>query len=1064
MNSVFTVKTCRPRSTGPRPPCLLTLVWAAALSLSLGLHAAPSTNLLGAETFIRRVRESQPPPVAAAPATTPHAVLRTELEAFRAERTQLEPAEAARRWLEFADRIAKIAPSSPARSRASADPHQRPVDDGELIESLPPPAAWPELARAISARLPAKDTLPLRELGLRLLASELTRDSEARKRILVEFQGLADKAEPNSRWSLRMAFNQLKRTLIESAEGPEIVLKSLERQLSGSDGERSNQPLEIPNLVALVGQPRAESFLRRALREPNVRLSFEPGTDTTRLARRLALELVDELKSPPWDLACSIDSVELYEALDQRFRKPKNPAPDPSEASGLPDFRIPDDLGGEFQQQNVRTYYLLGLISKGRIADATAIARKLGMREGRSYFAQGLRAMEQAGHTRALDDFFHALLSQDPALPFWDEYVALAAKAGQTERMLRLARAAAAREDLRPLRKAEIRQNLYRALLAADAVEEGVQELRRLLKPEPDPAPRRTLSRVAATSKQLGLALARVGQRTHHPEWIEEGLAVLRADSEKPGDERVNAPAAELEDFVEILISQNRGAEAEAFLLEELRQSQLTRKPRPGYVENPGSSRERQALTALASLYHESGRSRDLVVLLEQAPWWGAEDLAELFPGSDQASYGFAYRRSRRPHSPPEPHPLAFLAAHALAEIGRIEDAQRITDALLEREPGLDRGYELLLRLKGPGALARLDELFARDPFEERPLLWKAHLLRTLNRLEEAETAARQAIAIDPSDGEQGPGDRLRAYAVLADIRDARGDRREADSLRQAVQAIRLSEQADLFYAAGLLKRAIQMYEESLKTFADAYCTQARLAVQLAEAGFQDEAEAHYRRAYELMPDSFGRVESHCFGCERAFEGERAQGVAETVFTRILTQRPNHPQAHYLLGYLRQEQQRFPEAATSYLAAVRIDPDYFNAWARLQEVSEETALPARVRDQIIAQLLRLDPAGRHAQANLGRASDLPALWKAVEGAQRRRRPPAAKVFALPAAQIEKNDRARKLSESDPNAAWRAQAWRDAQRRFSPGRAVLETPFVQLAVLLMNTGAASAEID
>jgi hypothetical protein len=52
-----------------------------------------------------------------------------------------------------------------------------------------------------------------------------------------------------------------------------------------------------------------------------------------------------------------------------------------------------------------------------------------------------------------------------------------------------------------------------------------------------------------------------------------------------------------------------------------------------------------------------------------------------------------------------------------------------------------------------------------------------------------------------------------------------------------------------------------------------------------------------------MMPDSFGRVESHCFGCERAFDGERAQSIAERVFTGIAAKRPDNPQVHYLLGY-----------------------------------------------------------------------------------------------------------------------------------------------------------------
>ena len=52
--------------------------------------------------------------------------------------------------------------------------------------------------------------------------------------------------------------------------------------------------------------------------------------------------------------------------------------------------------------------------------------------------------------------------------------------------------------------------------------------------------------------------------------------------------------------------------------------------------------------------------------------------------------------------------------------------------------------------------------------------------------------------------------------------------------------------------------------------FADAYCIQSRLALRYSELGDYVKAEQHYQRAFELMPDSFGRIESHCFGCEGA--------------------------------------------------------------------------------------------------------------------------------------------------------------------------------------------------
>jgi tetratricopeptide (TPR) repeat protein len=184
---------------------------------------------------------------------------------------------------------------------------------------------------------------------------------------------------------------------------------------------------------------------------------------------------------------------------------------------------------------------------------------------------------------------------------------------------------------------------------------------------------------------------------------------------------------------------------------------------------------------------------------------------------------------------------------------------------------------------------------------------------------------------------------------------------KEAEFLRGAIKAIRLAEEADKYYSAGLLKRAIEMYEESLKLFADAYCIQSRLAIQLAELGRHEEAEAHYRRAYELMPDSFGRVESHCFGCERAFDGQRAQTLAEKVFTEFAAKQPNKPQVHYLLGYLRQEQGKAAEAMQHFQTAVKLDPEYLNAWQKIQSLADDVRLPAKEHDRIVLSILRLDP-------------------------------------------------------------------------------------------------------
>ena len=354
-----------------------------------------------------------------------------------------------------------------------------------------------------------------------------------------------------------------------------------------------------------------------------------------------------------------------------------------------------------------------------------------------------------------------------------------------------------------------------------------------------------------------------------------------------------------------------------------------------------------------------------------------------------------------------------------------------------------------------------LDALFARDQFEERPLIWKAHWLRTHQRLEEAEQTARKAISIDPTDGEEGPGDRLRAYAELAEIRAAQGDTNEAATLRGAVEAVHEAELADQFNSAGLLKQALARYQDSLTKFADAYCIHARLAVLLSDLGQHEQAAEHYRRAYELMPDSFGRVESYCFGCQRTFDGERAQSIAETVFARLVKETPNKPQVHYMLGYLRDEEGRYQEALASYRVAVKLDSDYLNAWVKIESLNEHVFQSAAERDTVVFNLLRLDPQGQHASPSFELVSDLAALWNNVAAANAKLLAKPESLYLLPAskAEIEKQE------AQAGNQGWRERmeyirSFQESAEAMTPGKAVAQNGFIQTAQRLLSREAAS----
>ncbi len=210
------------------------------------------------------------------------------------------------------------------------------------------------------------------------------------------------------------------------------------------------------------------------------------------------------------------------------------------------------------------------------------------------------------------------------------------------------------------------------------------------------------------------------------------------------------------------------------------------------------------------------------------------------------------------------------------------------------------------------------------------------------------------------------------------------------------------------------------------------------------------------------MPDSFGRVESYCFGCQRAFDGERAQGIAEKVFTQLVQQTPNKPQVHYLLGYLRDEEGRYQEAMTNYLAAVRLDPDYLNAWAKIASLSDHVFQTATNRDAVVFNLLRLDPLGRHTCQSFNSVSDLAALWNNVAMANSKQPVAPDNLYPLAASklEIEKQEEQNKTGSQQQEMMNEVVLQQNGQT-VTPGAAIAQNAFIQAAQTMLGQDATMA---
>ena len=982
--------------------------------LGLSLHtAAFAQEYLGAAKAVERIAtESAQAKAGDEKKNDPVTQWRARVGEFMKATPTLAPKDAAAQWLALVD-AGRALPAD--GNRRSFDGESNTPSATFALTALPPPAAWDALDEAVAARPLEADSATL-NLTLRMLTSALRGDHAMLAKTVADLKKAAVKSR-GDRFS-EYEFRGLDEWIAALKDDPKTVVARFEEEFAKFEQGESSGTLEIPDLVTLLGTARAETSIQRALMLPGAMIDVETGDSTRALAVKLTTKLAARLKKPQWRLIHGISTADLtlYEALAKKF-----PRKDGEDDDGRDD---------------AESYYLIGLIEAKRSGEAVKLAIARAERAGEDAdIGDGIGTAIRAGSVQGVRVFLRELLAKNPALPFWDDFISVSARIGEPANALAFLRETAARADLPAQARDYVGGHLWTALLAADEIDEGVKLLRELLEERiaeliTDPMAAKKRSRRSSNDDpgSLAIRLCRIGRLLEKPDLIEAGLKAARmviAESASAGETSgIDTTTADL------LFDLERGAEAEALLVDAV----IVRKKNSKDRENESPIH----LRALANLYHRASRTDDVLALLTESPDWNAPDLAGIANDSFDGTL------------------LAHITATALAAVGRKDEARNVVLHLLERKPGFDPAYELLLQLKGDDLIAQLDRLFARDRFEERPLIWKAKLQLEAGQLDEAEKTVRAAIAIDPSDGEQGKGTRMRAYAVLGDILEKKGDAAQAKIMRGAVEAIRLSENGDDWWQAGLLTRAVKKYEEALGHFADAYCIQSRLALRYADLGNFAKAEEHYRRAFELMPESFGRVESHCFGCEHAFNGERAQGIAEKVFTQLAEKTPGKAQVFYLLGYLRQEQDRYVEAAESFRKAVTRDPDYLNAWKKLAGLEDSITIPHAEREATALNILRLDPLRRHETRDsvMSAVADFRVLWKVLEDAAKLMPAQVTELFPLPASKAEDERRQKAAAESGQRTGSSRMA-REAAAPRTPGAMLLQHGFIQKIAQLLR---------
>jgi len=930
---------------------------------------AASETLKDAETVLQELKSKSNSEPAETENPGEKASFKKDLMTYNNNRRAMSPMESASAWLDLWDRYwSTFSPEEILLSRYSEfDGNIKNTPIAELIIALPPPDTWSILKNMIEKRAPETRTSDINEKSLRLLFCMLNADAAGMDK---ELKGIEKWMNKSGSGAFGMneteALMKFKASLEGKDPGVETVRAFEELVQKLEKGELRSNRVRVPDLVLLVGKKRASRLIARLLLIKGIELNAPSDTDTARLIREVALDHVEELPGAQWSLVNSLDAVELYEGLEKRFGKDDQEKP-ATLSTKMRQFGVYDGSNRDGNARKTATvYYILGLVARGETDKAMTIAGTLNIRPDRLHTGYGAWEKAQGRISPSvLFTFLDHLLSQHPEIPWWNFYMTLGLQTEKSDIVIGHLRTALQGKDLEPGIASLARETLYKGLLAVGNVDEAIALLRKkavnTVKKQPD-GPKGVSIRFHAASTMM-----EIGRLINNEKLVDEGLSLsMKIVSESMEGNNSNSYSRfyGMNSLVERLLKMNRLEEAEGLLVSALKTSVQA----PGEISTRRWQSSRglsEILTLLAKIYRQADRPADVMVLLDKYPWWGVKDIKDI--------------------SDPE---LWVTTSWALHKTGDDESAVKILKACIFKWQGYDPAFSLLCDIAGQDAIAWFDLLYARDHFEERPLIWKAELLRRAGDLDNADTVIHQALKVDPTDGEQPAGSRVRAYAVLADILEAKGNRKDADFFRNVVKSVRVAEHGDELREAGLMSMSLKSYWEAERFFADAYCVQWRLAERLRAKGQLEEASKHYEIVFKRMPEQFGRLARLCFGCENIFGNQPSRSAAEKVLTGLLDSREkNRPQVYFLMGQLREAQNKDQEAYAYFRKAVDIDPDYINAWQQIRNLQEELIMKPKEAQAVSLRLLELDPLQRHIGTNYAKIYDLKLLWKVLAGYQ-----------------------------------------------------------------------------
>jgi hypothetical protein len=466
------------------------------------------------EEVIGRIEKAEGSDSTAAAVESDGAKLTRDIQRYREESGSLAPDEAARRWFALYDRAAQAAPPEQQLDFAAYDlVTMRAVGVPSVLSALPPPGAWrawqQEAARRAARGAPNREALSLRFLG-ELLAGNHVAALATLDSLDKLFAELPAEDREVSRQQLALA-----RAGVTKAYGSAADIAAVFEIQLRTGGEPYGF-LAVPDLVGLVGEQRATTLIAQAIAGEST-MRIESGDATRKLAMRLALENIGNMRVPQWPLAEAVEGAQLYEAIEKRF--------DPASATAVRSADASTSQGqADFRSFEATAWYFIASVIAGKQNDAERALAKMSQGSHLYIPRDAVQALHRAGQNEALFKFLHSQLDRRPETGAWSVYIEQASYTGHSAEALALIEKILARKSLPEFLVADLEVRRVSALLAADKIDAAAQGLRSLL----NKPPARGESTLAARY-DAALKAAALGRLTGRRDLTDLGLRFAQA-------------------------------------------------------------------------------------------------------------------------------------------------------------------------------------------------------------------------------------------------------------------------------------------------------------------------------------------------------------------------------------------------------------------------------------------------------------------------------------------------------------------------------------------------------